>query len=52
MKLEDFDWGMTEMIKDQDFLYSTMTRDLYFLGIVLAKKYKYLRYCYVFSCMV
>jgi len=46
MELKDFDWGMMEMIKDSDFLYSTMTRDLYFLGIVLAKKYKYLRYCY------
>lgn len=46
MKLKDFDWGMMEMIKDSDFLYSTMTRDLYFLGIVLAKKYKYLRFCY------
>mgnify|MGYP000704351297 CR=1 FL=1 len=46
MNLKDFDWGMMEMIKDSDFLYSTMTRDLYFLGIVLAKKYKYLRYCY------
>ena len=32
MKLEDFHWGMMEMIKDQDFLYATMTRDLYFLG--------------------
>ncbi|MEL7123670.1 MAG: Pycsar system effector family protein, partial [Bacteroidota bacterium] len=29
-----------------DFLYSSMTRDLYYLGIVLAKKYKYLRICY------
>jgi len=46
MELKDFDWGMTEMIKDSDFLYSSMTRDLYFLGIVLAKKYRYLRYCY------
>ena len=46
MPLEDFHWGMTEMIKDTDFLYSSMTRDLYYLGIVLAKKYKYLRYCY------
>lgn len=46
MDLKDFDWGMMEMIKDSDFLYSTMTRDLYFLGIVLAKKYKYLRFCY------
>ena len=48
MKLEDFQWGMTEMIKDPDFQYSSMTRDLYFLGKVLAKKYKYLTFCYNF----
>lgn len=46
MKMEDFHWGMMEMIKDSDFLYSSMTRDLYFLGKVLAKKYSYLRTCY------
>lgn len=46
MKLEDFHWGMMEMIRDSDFLYSSMTRDLYYLGVVLAKKYKYLRICY------
>ncbi len=46
MELEDFHWGMMEMIKDSDFLYSSMTRDLYYLGVVLAKKYKYLRICY------
>ncbi len=46
MELKDFEWGMNEMIKDSDFLYSTMTRDLYFLGVVLAKKYKFLRICY------
>jgi len=46
MKMEDFHWGMQEMIKDSDFLYSSMTRDLYFLGKVLAKKYSYLRTCY------
>ena len=46
MKMEDYHWGMTEMIKDSDFLYSSMTRDLYWLGIVLAKKYRYLSYCY------
>ena len=34
------------MIKDQDFLYSSMTKDLYYLGVVLAKKYRYLSYCY------
>ena len=46
MKMDDFHWGMMEMIKDSDFLYSSMTRDLYFLGKVLAKKYNYLRTCY------
>jgi len=46
MKMDDFHWGMMEMIKDSDFLYSSMTRDLYFLGKVLAKKYSYLRTCY------
>ena len=46
MKLEDFNWGMNEMIMDEDFLYSSMTRDLYYLGKVLAKKYRYLSFCY------
>lgn len=46
MKMDDFHWGMMEMIKDPDFLYSSMTRDLYYLGVVLAKKYRYLRICY------
>jgi predicted metal-dependent HD superfamily phosphohydrolase/protein-S-isoprenylcysteine O-methyltransferase Ste14 len=46
MDLDDFHWGMTEMIKDPDFLYSSMTRDLYYLGVVLAKKYRLLRICY------
>ncbi len=46
MELEDFHWGMMEMIRDSDFLYSSMTKDLYYLGVVLAKKYQYLRICY------
>ncbi len=46
MTLDDFQWGVNEMLKDSDFLYSTMSRDLYFLGIVLAKKYQYLSICY------
>ena len=46
MDINDFHWGMMEMIKDTDFLYSSMTRDLYYLGVVLAKKYKLLHYCY------
>ncbi len=46
MPLEDFQWGVHEMLVDPEFLYSTMSRDLYFLGIVLAQKYRYLSICY------
>ncbi|MCF8245473.1 MAG: DUF5706 domain-containing protein [Saprospiraceae bacterium] len=46
MKLDEYHWGMMEMIKDKEFLYSAMTKDLYYLGVVLAKKYRYLTYCY------
>jgi hypothetical protein len=46
MPLDDFQWGVNEMLKDPDFLYSSMSRDLYFLGKVLAQKYKYLSICY------
>jgi putative nucleotidyltransferase with HDIG domain len=44
--LEDFEWGMKEMMGDREYLYGSMIRDLYFLGQVLARKYRYLRICY------
>jgi predicted metal-dependent HD superfamily phosphohydrolase len=46
MPLEDFQWGVNEMLTDPEFLYSSMSRDLYYLGIVLAQKYQYLSHCY------
>jgi predicted metal-dependent HD superfamily phosphohydrolase len=46
MSLDEFQWGVNEMLKDSEFLYSSMSRDLYFLGIVLARKYQHLSYCY------
>ena len=46
MGYADYDWGMTEMIADKNYLYSSMIKDTYFLGIVLAKKYRYLRIAY------
>lgn len=46
MQLEEFQWGVKEMIKDPDFLYNSMSRDIYFLGVVLSKKYRYLSICY------
>jgi predicted metal-dependent HD superfamily phosphohydrolase len=46
MELRDFQWGMNKMIHNRDMLYSTMSRDIFFLGVVLAKKYRYLSICY------
>jgi predicted metal-dependent HD superfamily phosphohydrolase len=43
MSLEDFEWGMNEMMKDREYLYGSMIRDLHSLGQVLATKYRYLR---------
>ena len=44
--LEDYEYGMKEMMKDTDFLYSSFVRDVYYLGKVLGKKYRLLRICY------
>lgn len=46
MQLEDYQWGMHQMIKDKEYLYNTMMMDIYYLGVVLAKKYKLLRIAY------
>ncbi|MCU7551698.1 DUF5706 domain-containing protein [Chitinophagaceae bacterium LB-8] len=46
MKLEEYQWGMNEMLKDREYLYNSMIKDIYFLGVVLSKKYRYLRIAY------
>ncbi|WP_299556895.1 Pycsar system effector family protein [Seonamhaeicola sp.] len=46
MSLKDFEWAMSEMMQDREYLYSSMKKDLYFLGLVLDKKYKILRLTY------
>ena len=45
--LEEFEWGMGEMMKDRNFLYGSMVRDLHSLGKVLNRKYHYLRITYL-----
>jgi predicted metal-dependent HD superfamily phosphohydrolase len=46
MSLQEFEWAMGEMMKDKDYLYGSMTKDLYFLGLVLNRKYSLLRTTY------
>jgi HD superfamily phosphodiesterase len=44
--LQEYQWGMQEMMKDQDYLYGALVKDIYFLGVVLGRKYKLLRLAY------
>ena len=44
--LDDYQWAMNELMKDKEYLYNSMIKDLYFLGLVLHRKYKLLRITY------
>ncbi|GAB5400277.1 MAG: hypothetical protein Aureis2KO_18620 [Aureisphaera sp.] len=46
MSLSEYDWAMNEMLKDKEYIYSSLTKDLYFLGLVLQRKYTILRLTY------
>lgn len=46
MSLSEFEWAMGEMMQDRDYLYGSLTKDLYFLGLVLNRKYSLLRTTY------
>jgi predicted metal-dependent HD superfamily phosphohydrolase len=46
MSLQDYEWAIKDMMKDYDGLYGNMIKDQYYLGKVLAKKYKRLRIAY------
>jgi predicted metal-dependent HD superfamily phosphohydrolase len=46
MKVNDYEWSMKEMMKDSEYLYGSMIKDIYFLGKVLGRKYRRLRVAY------
>jgi predicted metal-dependent HD superfamily phosphohydrolase len=46
MSYKDFDWAMQEVMEDKKYLYGNLTKDLYFLGLVLNRKYNLLRTTY------
>lgn len=46
MKFEDFNQGIQELMEDKAFLYGSMTKDIYFLGQVLGRKYRLVRISY------
>lgn len=45
--LDEYQWGMEQLLNDEEYLYSSLSKDLYFLGKVLHRKYKFLRYTYL-----
>ena len=50
MSFDNYLWGINEIIDDKDYVYEALTKDLYLLGVVLARKYKLLRWTYtIFS---
>ncbi|WP_139855840.1 Pycsar system effector family protein [Aequorivita sinensis] len=46
MGLKDFEWGIDYLMENQDVLYNSLTKDLYYLGLVLERKYRLLRITY------
>ena len=46
MNYNDYSSGMQEMMNDREFLYGSLTRDVYAQGVVLGRKYRLLRLAY------
>ncbi|MFD2099802.1 Pycsar system effector family protein [Flagellimonas iocasae] len=46
MDLKEYEWALKELVKDKEYVYTSLTKDLYYLGLVLNKKYKILRLTY------
>ena len=46
LSVEEYEEAMDAMFRDTELIYGNMTRDLYYLGKVLDKKYRYLTISY------
>ncbi len=46
MPYDQFEWAMNEIIDDRGFIYNSLMKDLYLLGVVLNRKYRLLRITY------
>ena len=46
LPIDKFEWGIKTLMNNEDMLYSSLSKDLYFLGVVLARKYRLLWICY------
>ncbi|QTV07109.1 HD domain-containing protein [Faecalibacter bovis] len=46
MSLDTYEEAMNELMKDRDYVYNSLTRDLFYLGKVLERKYRLLSITY------
>ena len=46
MEVDEFQEAMTDVMKDREYLYRSLNKDLYYLGLVLKKKYRLLHIAY------
>ncbi|MCF6133375.1 Pycsar system effector family protein [Flavobacterium wongokense] len=46
MPYDEYQWAVNELLKDREYLHNSMTKDLYYLGLVLERKYRLLRITY------
>jgi len=43
---EQYEHAMTKMMADSEYLYGSLIKDIYYLGVVLARKYALIRWAY------
>ncbi|GLB52400.1 hypothetical protein NBRC110019_14400 [Neptunitalea chrysea] len=46
VRLEEYERAMDMLLSNNEYIYNSLTKDLYYLGKVVAKKYKILQYTY------
>ncbi len=46
LPIEKFDWAIRQLLRDPELLYGSLSKDLYYVGLVLDRKFRYLRLCY------
>lgn len=44
--LSEYEWAMERLMEDRDYLYGSLVKDIYQLGVVLGKKYRLVRLAY------
>ena len=44
--LEEYQWAMSTLMKDNEYLYSVIVKDIHQIGVVLGRKYKLIRLAY------